>query len=134
MDTLQTENDKAAEDIQFFQNHVKTLSECKVQYKSMKAEKKRVSSHNKTLRKQLNDVQQKCRSEQPLQEKISTVQADNRTLQRENQEQRNQIKTLTEPVTAPRQEGDNLLKDLRELIKGVERRVQEAKRGGCKQQ
>ncbi|KAK5863426.1 hypothetical protein PBY51_000455 [Eleginops maclovinus] len=137
-DNMQMENDKAAADIHFFQDQLKILSECKVQYKSMKMEKKRVSKHNNTLRKQLDALQKKCSSEQPLQEKISTVQADNTALQSQNQDQRNQIKTLTDMLSlydslradnsTKREESDHLLKNLREVIKGVDRRAREARR------
>ncbi|KAK5882509.1 hypothetical protein CesoFtcFv8_021088 [Champsocephalus esox] len=106
----------------------------------MKALKKVASKQNNNLRKHLNDVQKKCRSEHTLQEKISAVQEETRTLQSQNQEQQDQIKTLTDMLglydslragnSATTQEGENLLEDLRKITKGLERRAREARRRG----
>ncbi|KAK5877266.1 hypothetical protein CesoFtcFv8_024789 [Champsocephalus esox] len=139
-DTLQTEIEKAAEDITFFQDKLRAQDEFEAEYKSMKALKKVASKQNNNLCKHLNDVQKKCRCEHTLQEKISAIQEETRTLQSQNQEQQDQIKTLTDMLglydslragnSATTQEGENLLEDLRKITKGLKRRAREARRRG----
>lgn len=137
-DTLKTEIEKTVEDITFFQGILRSQEVFESQYKFMKTLKKLASKRHNNLCKNLNNLQKKCGSEHTLQEKISVVQEETRTLQSQNQEQQDQINTLTDMLglydslragnSATTQEGENLLKDLQEITKGVKRRAREARR------
>ncbi|KAL3040480.1 hypothetical protein OYC64_011490 [Pagothenia borchgrevinki] len=137
-DTLQTKIEKTMEDITFFQDKLRSQNVFEAQYKFMKTLKKVASKQNNNLRKHLNNVQKKCGNEHTLQEKISAIQEETRTLRSQNQEHQDQINTLTDMLilydflragnSAMTQDEENLLKDLQEITKGVKRRAQVARR------
>ncbi|KAK5848190.1 hypothetical protein PBY51_005825 [Eleginops maclovinus] len=59
-DSLEKEQNKLNEDVQFFQDKLKSHGEFKKSYEAVEAENKTLTSESKTLQEKLNGLQKKC--------------------------------------------------------------------------
>ncbi|KAK5865458.1 hypothetical protein PBY51_019726 [Eleginops maclovinus] len=85
-DSLENEQKKLNEDVQFFQDKLKSHGEFKKSYEAVEVAKKTLTSENRALQEKLNDLRKKC----PVDEQ-EEVQARNRDLKRQVQENQDLI-------------------------------------------